>query len=318
LERLSASVQELEREWELRVGSALRGGSDSYVAEATVSDGSKAILKLALPGEGTAHQIETLLLADGRGYVRLLRHDVGRQAMLLERLGVPLAELGLPVRMQIEIICDTLRRGWEVPADRRFQSGSEKARSLAQFIATAWSDCNQPCSGRVVERALLFAGTRQAAFDPERSVLVHGDAHAANALLASGSRGAPAGARFKFVDPDGLFAERACDLAVPMRGWSRELLEGDTARLGRERCAHLSALTGVDARSVWEWGFIERVSTGLLALSVGREDLGREMLAVAEIFSAERGSWEPAPSMPAVTLRAAGHDGARLSQEDIT
>jgi streptomycin 6-kinase len=286
LESLDANVHELERDWEIRVGSALRGGSDSYVAEATMNDGSKAILKLALPGNGAAHQIETLLLADGRGYVRLHRHDVGRQAMLLERLGAPLAELGVPVRTQIGIICDTLRRSWEVPADPRFLSGSEKAGSLAEFIATAWAECDQPCSERVVERALSFAGRRQAAFDPDRSVLVHGDAHAANTLLASGPRGAPAAAVFKFVDPDGLFAERACDLAVPMRGWSRELLEGDTARLGRERCDHLSALTGVDTQSVWEWGFIERVSTALLALRVGREELGREMLAVAEIFSA--------------------------------
>jgi streptomycin 6-kinase len=286
LERLDANVRELERDWEIRVGSALRGGSDAYVAEATLSDGSKAVLKLALPGNGAPHEIETLVLADGRGYVRLLRHDVARQAMLLERLGAPLAELGLPVRRQIEIICETLRRSWEVPADSRFLSGSEKARALAEFIATLWAECDQPCSERVIERALSFAGTRQAAFDPERSVLVHGDAHAANTLLTSGPRRAPASALFKFVDPDGLFAERACDLAVPMRGWSRELLEGDTARLGRERCAHLSELTGVDAQSIWEWGFIERVSTALLLLTVGREDLGRETLAVAESFSA--------------------------------
>jgi streptomycin 6-kinase len=214
LEDLGASVEELEREWQIRVGTTLHGGSDSYVAEARVSDGSKAILKLALPGDGTAHQIETLLLADGGGYVRLLRHDLSRQAMLQERLGASLAELGFPVRTQIEIICDTLRHGWEVSPDPRFPSGSEKARSLAEFIAAAWSECNQPCSERVIERALFFAKSRAAAFDPDRSVLIHGDAHAANTLAASSSR-APAGARFKFVDPDGLFAERGCDLAVP-------------------------------------------------------------------------------------------------------
>ena len=202
--------------------------------------------------------------------------------MLQERLGASLAELGFPVRRQIEIICGTLRRGWAVSPDPRFPSGSEKARSLAEFIAAAWSECNQPCSERTIERALSFANTREAAFDPGHCVLVHGDAHAANTLVASRSR-APVGARFKFVDPDGLFAERACDLAVPMRGWSGELLAGDTVRLGRERCAHLSQLTGVDAQSIWEWGFIERVSTGLLALRVGREDLGRETLAVAEL-----------------------------------
>jgi streptomycin 6-kinase len=285
LERLGTSVEELERDWHIRVGSALQGGSDAYVAAAMMSDGSEAVLKLALPGDGTAHQIDTLLLADGRGYVRLLRHDLTRHAMLQERLGASLAELGVPVRSQIEVICGTLRRGWEVSPDRRFPSGAEKARALGAFIAKAWADYDQPCSERVIERALSFAWTREAAFDPDDSVLVHGDAHAANTLVAPRSRG-PSGARFKFVDPDGLFAERACDLAVPMRGWSDELLAGDTVLLGRERCAHLSRLSGVDTQPIWEWGFIERVSTGLLALRVGRESLGRDMLAVAERFSA--------------------------------
>ena len=71
-----------------------------------------------------------------------------------------------------------------------------------------------------------------------------------------------------------------------MREWSRELLEGDTVARGRERCARLSRLTGVDAQPIWEWGFVERVSTGLLALRVGRERLGRETLAVADAFAA--------------------------------
>jgi hypothetical protein len=42
------------------------------------------------------------------------------------------------------------------------------------------------------------------------------------------------------VDPDGLLAEPAYDLAIPKREWNRELLDGDAARLGCERCAHLS------------------------------------------------------------------------------
>ena len=68
------------------------------------------------------------------------------------------------------------------------------------------------------------------------------------------------------MDPDGLVAEPAYDLAIPMIEWSRELLDGDATRLGRERC-----LTGVDARGIWEWGFVERVSTGLLAIQVGAD-----------------------------------------------
>lgn len=271
LRGLDAAIRSLERDWDIVAGSALHGGSDAYVAEATTRDGARAVLKLALPGEWASHQIETLLLAGGRGYVRLIEHDHARQAMLLERLGPSLAELGLPVRAQIEILCATLRRAWSVAPDRRFQTGAEKARALARFIAATWRALGEPCSERVVERPLSYAAARAAAFDPAGAVLVHGDAHGANTLRVPGHA-----AEFKLIDPDGLFAEPACDLAVPMREWGGDL---------RERCAHLSRLTGADPRAIWEWGFVERVSTGLLALDVGREQLGRDMLAVAARYN---------------------------------
>jgi streptomycin 6-kinase len=275
LARLGAVVADLEREWDVVVGATVRGGSDAFVAEATAGDGHPAILKVGLPGDQVTHQIETLVHAGGRGYVRLLRHDMERVAMLQERLGAPLATLGLPVVAQQEVICATLRRAWEVSPEPSFLSGAAKAEWLAEFIATTWRHLNRPCNEKVIERALSFADSRRRAFDPERAVLVHGDAHSWNTLSADGE--------FKLIDPDGLFAEPACDLAVPMREYSRELLcAPDTLRAARERCSYLSRLTDVDERAIWEWGFMERVSTGLLALRIEREQLGSEMLAVAE------------------------------------
>ena len=184
----------------------------------------------------------------------------------------------------MEILCATLRRAWEVPAPAGLQTGAEKARWLSEFIAATWEETNRPCSRRVVEQALAFAEVRGAAFDPDVAVNQHGDAHSDNALRDP--KHTAAAARFKLVDPDGLLAEPAYDLAVPMREWSRELLlGGDAARLGRERCSHLSRLTGVGFRGIWEWGFVERVSTGLLATRVGANRLGREMLDVAEAWA---------------------------------
>jgi streptomycin 6-kinase len=271
-------VRELESTWQVVVGGTLRRGSDSYVAAAATKAGEPAIIKIALPNDGWAHEIDTLSLANGRGYVRLLRHDADRQAMLQERLGESLAQLRMPVAAQIEVICETLRTTWTVPPDQRFPSGAQKARALAEFTSATWEALGRPCSANLIEHAATFAERRAAAFDPDQAVLVHGDAHAANTLRIPGE----GSTRFAFVDPDGLFAERACDLAVPMRGWSQELLKGDTWCLARQRCSLLSELTGVDVQPIWEWGLIERVSTGLLALQVGREALGNEMLAVAE------------------------------------
>ena len=112
-------------------------------------------------------------------------------------------------------------------------------------------------------------------------MLVHGDAHELNTL--EDGRGG-----FKLVDPEGLVSEPAHDLGVPMRGLNADLLAGDARRLGLERAQFLARLTGVDAVAIWQWGFVERVSSGLYIMSLGLPD-GDEFLAVADRW-AEPGS----------------------------
>ena len=281
---LSRLIRDLERGWGVTVGRALSGGSESYVAAAKTDDGEDAVVKLEMPPyESFAGEVRTLLAAEGRGYARLLNRDEGRHATLQERLGPSLRESGLPVPARVEILCATLRSAWEVPAPPGLQTGAEKARWLSGFITATWEETNRPCSRRVVQRALAFTERREAVFDPAASVLVHGDAHDANALQdPERTRGR---ARFKLVDPDGLLAEPAYDLGILMREWSGELLGGDATRLARERCDRLSHLTGVDPRAIWERGFVERVSTGLLATRVGADRVGTQMLDVAEVWA---------------------------------
>jgi streptomycin 6-kinase len=104
------------------------------------------------------------------------------------------------------------------------------------------------------------------------AVLVHGDVHQWNALEA--------GDGFKLVDPDGLLAEAEYDLGIIMREDPRD---GDLP----ERARRLARLTGLDAAAIWEWGVVERVSTGLLGTQVGLQPVAREMLTTADQVSAE-------------------------------
>jgi streptomycin 6-kinase len=119
-------------------------------------------------------------------------------------------------------------------------------------------------------------------------VLVHGDAHPANALLRLGRPGLPP--QLKFVDPDGLFCEPAYDLGISMREWSEELLAGDALALGKVRCALLHDLTGVDETAIWQWGFIERVSTGLLLWQLGFRTDAVQHFAIVEAWMAAPGA----------------------------
>ena len=286
LAALPEQIAYLERAWAITVGAPFTSGSASYVARARAAAGHDAVLKIALPGQGFRDQLRTLASAHGRGYVRLLAYDREREAMLLEALGPALDQLALPPERVIETLCQTLGQAWQAPrpAGPAVMTGDEKATWLGRSISRRWERMGRPCSQRVVALVLRYAERRAAAFDLARSVVVHGDPHPGNALQALTPRaGAESG--FVFVDPDGFLAEPAYDLGVVLRDWSQQLLAGDAVTLAREYCGLMSAHTGVEEAAIWEWGFIERVSTGLYILDLGAEDLAHPFLASAELLA---------------------------------
>ena len=183
---------------------------------------------------------------------------IAASAMLLERLGRNLDELGFPLPRLLEVVTATLRSFWR-PLDEGIDlpTGADKAMRLATTIVTIWEQLGRPCPRQVIDRAVGYCDERAAAFDKRRAVLVHGDAHGWNTVDA-GAEG------YKFVDPEGVWAEPAQDLGVPMREYNEPLLAGDTSRLVRERAERLASWCDVDPDAVWQWGFIERVCTGLL------------------------------------------------------
>lgn len=281
---LGVLVEDWKTAWGLSIESVMRGGSAALVLAVRTSDGLAAALKLPAPWvDPDQRALRVLLAADGRGHAKVLRHDERSGIMLLERLGAPLSSLGLDVDAQIKAIRNTLLQAWFRPADPTpFTRGDRKASELADFIESTWRTLGEPCSTRVIDQAQAFARERAAAFDPNLAVLAHGDAHADNLLQdqREGSNRA-----FKLVDPEGLFIEPAYDLSASMRDWSAELLEGDPLALGQRRRDLLAQLTGIDPKPIWQWGFIERVSTGLHLLELGWEAEAIECLAVAEAWA---------------------------------
>jgi streptomycin 6-kinase len=279
LDNLPLVVADLAEEWGLEIGPSFRGGTAAFVAAATERSGRACVLKVAMPLEidGPDSFSQSVLvhqLAEGRGCAELLRHDESTPAMLLERLGPNLDDLGMPVPDILETVATTLCSFWRpVSQDCSLPTGAEKAVWLADYITISWDELGRPCAREVVNRAVAYCHERAAAFDPLRAVLVHGDAHGWNTVDAGQGT-------FKFVDPEGLRSEPAHDLSVPMREYNLPLLEGDTARLVRKRADLLATWCGVDPESVWQWGFIERVSTGFANV---REFEGNEGMAFLEV-----------------------------------
>jgi streptomycin 6-kinase len=275
---LQDKVDALSSRWRFTYQRALAGGSEALIAEVVTNAGSTAVLKILPPdGASYAGELRVLLAANGRGYARVHDYDADHGALLLEQLGPSLGTLGLPIDAQLAILCETLIEAWRAPADgAALTNGADKAQGLADYTSGLWDELGQPCTRHIIDRALACAMQRRRAYNPALAVIGHGDAHAWNALAADEAQ-----RRFKFVDPDGLFIERAYDLAIPMRDWSAELLAGDALVLGIARCHRLAQLSGVPPAPIWQWGFMERVSTALLCLKVGIPG-GRDMLDVSE------------------------------------
>lgn len=281
LAELPAVLAQLERTWSITVGRPLPGGSCSYVARATRRNGEHLVLKVAVPNDDLAAQVRTLERADGRGYVRLISFDRARNAVLLESLGHPLERSGASPEQQLATLADTLRIAWQPVGDAPLpEPGQDKASGLHTLIAQLWPQLGHPGSERVVHQALEYADQLRTP-DPEELVVVHGDPHPGNALAVPGRRpGAETG--YCFVDPDGFVADRAYDLGVALRDWVGRL-GGDDARATAERYAELlAARSGVDLTRIWQWGYLERVSTGLYVMSFGGTELGQGFLRSAE------------------------------------
>ncbi|SDD04263.1 aminoglycoside phosphotransferase family protein [Glycomyces harbinensis] len=279
-------IADLEHEWSIEVGPANQEATEAFVAEVRTADGRGAVLKLTIPMPWRTGQLSAIERAEGRGYVRLLKSDRDRHAMLLERLGPTLSDSGLEPDQLITTLCDTLREAWTLPLEADLTTGSEKALHMAEWVPRVWRELDRPCPAAVVDRFLRFADSRARAHRDDVAVHLHGDPHPGNALRVPEPRpGAASG--FVLIDPDGLAAEPAYDLGVILAGWDnrsagRQYLLGghDALPVARKLCALLADGSGADPRAVWEWGYLTRVATGVFALQ-HRAAWGHDKLAVA-------------------------------------
>ena len=282
LAELDSIVASLEKQWKIRVGEPMNGGSRAFVANVTGEDGAEYVLKVELPDNSEEEYlcgIHALRIADGHGYGKLYACDVSKRACLLERLGGTLKSSGLPAERQMQIICEALLDTWRMPvSDAKLNDGEGSVGWFCDFIGSTWEMLQQPCSRKVIDQAMRFLEHRKAVLCRDDFVLLHGDAHNNNTLQVLSD-----GQKYKLIDPEGLFYEKAYDLGVLMREWPDEYM-AEPMRLGRERSEYLSRLTGVPAQDIWEWGFLQMVSTSLILLQIGEEPLGRQMLGIAEAW----------------------------------
>jgi streptomycin 6-kinase len=85
-----------------------------------------------------------------------------------------------------------------------------------------------------------------------------------------------------FIDPEGFRCESEYDLGVALRDWNAQLTASTHALADLRRwCESLAGITATDAEAIWQWAYLERVSTGLYLKHHGLPNLGQPFLETA-------------------------------------
>jgi streptomycin 6-kinase len=227
----------LAERWSLTIHDVDAAGS--YVAYATRSDGSDAVLKIAMPHMEGEHEIQGLLLWNGDPSVHVLEHDVAMSAMLLERCmpGTPLRSLAEPE--QDEILAALLKRMWRMPPDPH--PFRPLAAMLEHWSAEAIADRARWRDAALVEEGLrLF---RELPLTTSRAALLATDLHAGNVLRSAREP-------WLAIDPKPFLGDPAYDATQHLFNcWDR--VKRDPRRMTRR----MADLLEVDQERVWLWTF---------------------------------------------------------------
>ncbi len=296
--RLPEVLAKCEERWGVEIGERIARRVTSSLFRVKVR-GREAVLKVALPGPHLRQQAQVLESARGEGYVYLYDRDDDLGALLLESLGGTLEARGealyqslppnvlLPLIHDSELVkplVDTLKVAWklphelaEVPDETTYKAA--QLRDLIDRLADSLGVREQHADA--IARARIYAEQRLGAREESWMVVCHGDPHPGNLLEVPHPRpGAPTG--YVWVDPDGFLCEPEYDLGVVLRGFNRLILAAeDPVVTLRSWCAVLAEATGTDAEAIWQWAFIERVSSGLYLMDQGWRERGRQFLESA-------------------------------------
>jgi streptomycin 6-kinase len=250
LERIA---HEVAAEWGLVLGQPFTLSRYSFVAPA----GDGAVLKVMPPDDDESdHDADALLLWDGDGAVRLLRHDRDRGVLLLERARPGDDISTLPEDGATAIAIQVGLRLWQ-PAGKPF-------RWIGDHVPRWLDEAEHSPEDR---NALIpLARELYASFEPSRATVVHGDFHHHN-ILDGGERG------YLAIDSKAMLGEPEFD--VPSFLWN-PLPYRMTPETTERRIAAFAA-AGLDEKRIRAWAVIRGAYLGadVEPWSRAREDTPR-------------------------------------------
>jgi streptomycin 6-kinase len=272
LEDLPRIVDDVLRRWSLRLEHPLPM-SFHWVGAVTASDGSPAVLKLAVPqSDHQAAEAGALRAYAGRGAVLLLAHDPESGALLLRRAapGQMLRHL-VPDRDEeaTAIAADVMRdlHAAQVP-DAGVPPLTNARSSFVRYLTEHAHD--GPLPRRLVEHAVrLFDDLVASA---STSVLLHGDLHHDNVLSDEQSASG-----WVAIDPHGWVGDAGYDVGALLYNPDPDVRSDALLRLVPARVEQLADGLGLPVERVVAWGFVMAVLSEVWTVEDGGEAAGRPL-----------------------------------------
>jgi streptomycin 6-kinase len=260
--RLRALLTALATQWALELGEPWELSFHAVVPVRT-RDGADAVLKVVPPAAEYLERSAVALTGwAGAGAVRLLRADLPRGALLLERAlpgtqaaalvpgddeGATAAAIGVLHRLHAATVPE---RGLPGLPER-----------LAAFDDHLGDPSRVPLLPRpLVERARAVAGELLA--DPRAPVLLHGDLHHANVLRAQRED-------WLAIDPHGLVGDPGYDAGAWLYNPEPGVRDRARVALVPRRVEQLADGLGQPVERIAAWGFVQAVLSAVWTASSG-------------------------------------------------
>ncbi len=254
---LPAIVEACAELWDLCIGEPYNGGKVGLALRAHLVDGTPAVLKINFPSRDSEHEATALAHWQGEGAVRLLEHDPGHCALLLERCD-PGGQLSdVPDEDEANTIAArVLEKIWRPPPEKHsFALLEHEATRWVEEIPTRWKALRRPFERSLLDAAV--AAYRELASTQSEAVVCHQDFHGGNVLRSSREP-------WLTIDPKPLVGERAFDTAWLLRDRRASAVTDTHPRdRMRRRLDLLAAELALDRERMRAWGVARAVAWGL-------------------------------------------------------
>ena len=280
LDRLPQLIDEVRDAFALRLDPPLYGGSCSWVAPATLPNGTAVIVKIGWPHREMYGEPDALRRWDGRGAVRLLRHDRARHALVLERCdpGDPLTTDPRPAADRLRTGCSVLRGLWSAEAHptETIEPLAEVTAHWADLVTERFERLRPPYDpGLVAEGARLL---RDLPASAPREAILHGDFNPGNILAHRDG--------WVAIDPKPMIGDPAYDLWPLLEQVDDPYAHADPVRVLRDRVGLVAGELDVDTSRIVAWCVARKVEWTLWAAHHGRDAEAAEEMRRTELMAA--------------------------------